>query len=331
MNAKRWFALLAAAVLLIVSLGAQTAFSLWNTVSNQAQNQQNQENIVKRGSSDNRIAMLDVEGTIQSSSGSGAFSGEGYNHEEFLSNLEEAGSSADVDGIIINVNSPGGGVVESDEIHDAVVEVQEEENKPVYVSMGNTAASGGYYLAAPADKIVAHSATITGSIGVIMSSLNYSELAENLGIDSVNITSGEFKDIGSPTEEVTEEDREIMQGIVDDMYEDFLQVVIDGRGFSEEKARNLADGRIYTGEQAEENGLIDELGTTEDTISMMEEDLELGDATVERYTSDGFSWQSLLQNTVQGMFISDEKLLGLQELLKSVGSASPRPMYLYEG
>jgi protease-4 len=236
-----------------------------------------------------------------------------------------------VDGIIINVNSPGGGVVESDEIHDTVVEVQEEENKPVYVSMGNTAASGGYYLAAPADKIVAHSATITGSIGVIMSSLNYSELAENLGIEGVNITSGEFKDMGSPTEEVTEEEEEIMQGIVDDMYEDFLQVVIDGRGFSEDEARDLADGRIYTGEQAEENGLVDELGTSEDTIAMMEEDLELGDATVERYTSDGFSWQSLLQNSVQGLFISDEKLLGLQELLKSVGSDSPRPMYLYEG
>src|SRR5690625_7257568 len=117
--------------------------------------------------------------------------------------LDQSGIDESVDGIILKVNTPGGGVVESAEIHDKVVEIRKETEKPIYVSMGNTAASGGYYVSAPADKIVAHPATLTGSIGVIMESINFAELADQVGIDFKTIKSGEFKDIMSSSREMT--------------------------------------------------------------------------------------------------------------------------------
>src|SRR5699024_9909904 len=153
----------------------------------------------------------------------------------------------------------GGGVVESAEIHDKIAEVREKYHKPVYISMGNMAASGGYYISAPADKILAQPATITGSIGVIMESLNFAQLAEDLGIDINTFTSGEYKDIMSATRPMRDDEREILQEIVDDMYDDFVQVIVDGRGMTDSEVRELADGRIYTGKQAAELDLIDGL------------------------------------------------------------------------
>src|SRR5699024_7552443 len=223
-----------------------------------------QEKVVEEGTG-KKIAIVELDGVIQDTSTASVLNSGGYNHDRFLKKLEHVGEDRSVSGVVLRVNSPGGGVVESDEIHEKIVEIREEHNKPVYVSMGNTAASGGYYVSAPANKIVAHSATLTGSIGVIMQSYNFTELADKLGIDMNTIKSGEFKDIMSSTRKMTDEERDILQTMIDDMYADFVQVIVDGRDMSESKVRELGDGRVYTGQQAADNGLVDGLGTLEDT------------------------------------------------------------------
>src|SRR5690625_6292454 len=124
--------------------------------------------------------------------------------------LDQSGIDERVDGIILKVNTPGGRVIESAEIHDKVVEIRKETEKPIYVSMGNTAASGGYYVSAPADKIVAHPATLTGSIGVIMESINFAELADQVGIDFKTINRREYTDIMSSLSELTNDDDEFL-------------------------------------------------------------------------------------------------------------------------
>src|SRR5690606_28821455 len=230
------------------------------------------------------------------------------------------------DGIILRVNTPGGGVVESAEVHDKIVEIQEQYEKPIYVSMGNTAASGGYYIAAPADKIVAHSATLTGSIGVIMQGYNLAGLTEKLGVDVNTIKSGKHKDIMSTFREMTDEERALLQEMIDDMYGEFVQVIVDGREMSEAKVRELGDGRVYTGNQAKENGLVDELGSLDDTIALMKKDYELDNATVVKYNKP-LGFEQLLGMSVQNFVGKDQELMSVLEIVKE--SNTPRAMYLY--
>ncbi|GAB3061097.1 signal peptide peptidase SppA [Virgibacillus ainsalahensis] len=327
MNSKRWIALVIAVVLFVVSIGFQAVSSIFTSNFNEMLNfQENpfEEKVVEEGSATNKIAVLNLDGVIQDTT-TGAFSTGAYNHERFLEMIEEAGKDRNVSGIILRVNTPGGGVVESAEIHDKIVEVQEEYEKPVYISMGNTAASGGYYIAAPANKIVAHPATLTGSIGVIMESINFAEFADDLGVDFNTITSGEFKDIMSASREMTDEERDILQTMIDDMYGDFVDVIAEGREMSEDRVRELGDGRVYTGSQAHELDLVDELGSLDDTIAFMKEDYDLGNAQVVEYKSGiGFT---LLGSSMKNMFDNNTELNGVVELLRQ--SNAPRAMYLY--
>ncbi len=132
------------------------------------------------------------------------------------------------------MNSPGGGVVESAEIHDKILDIKKVK-KPVYVSMGSMAASGGYYISAPADKIYASPETMTGSLGVIMHGYNYEKLAKKYGVEFETIKSGPHKDIMSPTREMTGEEREILQNMINNSYDQFVKVIADGRGMTERK------------------------------------------------------------------------------------------------
>src|SRR5699024_8664392 len=204
--------------------------------------------------------------------------------------------------------------------------IQEETEKPVYVSMGNTAASGGYYVAAPADKIVANPATLTGSIGVIMESINFAELADEYGIDFNTIKSGEYKDIMSSSRKMKDEEKEILQTMIDELYDEFVQVIVDGRGMPESKVRKLGDGRVYTGKQAKENNLVDELGTLEDTVALMEEDHDLKGASVIEYET-SYNFKQLIGASAQSMFKSDGRLSGIMDQIRN--SDGPRAMYLY--
>ncbi|MBP1970106.1 protease-4 [Virgibacillus natechei] len=329
MNKKRWFALLAVAVLIIFSLGFRMVTSAVTADFDELFNVPDSEfgqDVIEEGAPNNKIAVVNLNGIIQQDDVSPLMNTGAYNHDRFLKMLDEAAEDNTVNGIIVRVNTPGGGVVESAEIHDKIVSIQEEQEKPVYVSMGNTAASGGYYIAAPADKIVAHEATMTGSIGVIMESFNFAEFADEHGIDFNTITSGEYKDIMSASREMTDDEREILQEMIDDLHGDFVQVIVDGREMSESEVRDVSDGRIYTGSQAQEVDLVDELGSMDDTIAMMKEDYDLNDASVIEYQS-GFGLNQFLGGTVQNMFDTETDIMGIKDLLRQ--SNAPRAMYLY--
>jgi protease-4 len=171
--------------------------------------------------------------------------------------------------VVIRVDSPGGGVGPSQEIYTEIERLAAE--KPVVVSMGSVAASGGYYVAAPAQRIVANPGTITGSIGVIMNFTNYQDLLDKIGLKSNVITSGKHKDIGSSVRPMTDEDRAILQGLIDDVHQQFVAAVAKGRKLEIDVTSKLADGRVFTGRQAQAIGLVDDLGNFQDAVTIAAE------------------------------------------------------------
>ncbi len=177
--------------------------------------------------------------------------------------LERAAALPTVKAVVVRVNSPGGGVVASDEIYHALLDFE----KPVVIWMGDMAASGGYYISCGGDYVFAHPDTLTGSIGVISQFLNAEELMEKIGVDAVVITSGPSKDIGSLFREMTEEEKALWKTIIDEVYEGFVEIVAEARDLPLEDVRDLADGRVYTGRQALELGLVDEVGTSDDAVA----------------------------------------------------------------
>jgi protease-4 len=168
--------------------------------------------------------------------------------------------------VVVFINSPGGGVAASQALYEAVLQVR--EHKPVVASMGSVAASGGYYVACAADSIMAENGTITGSIGVIASYLRTEELYEKIGLDRTVIKSGRYKDVGSPHRKITEEEKAYLQEVLDSVYDQFLRAVSDGREMPMATVMGLAEGRIYTGEQAQDAGLIDYIGSYQDAVNM---------------------------------------------------------------
>lgn len=329
MSGKRWMALIIAFTLFILSTitqlttGGDAAEDADQLLS---QEQAFKEKVIEKGMGNSKIAILNLEGIIQDTGEVPFMSSLAYNHKKFLKMIEKAGKDPTVEGIILRVNSPGGGVVESAEIHDKLLEISENYDKPIYASMGGMAASGGYYVSAPADKIIAHPATLTGSIGVIMESINFSELADDIGIDFNTITSGEYKDIMSPSRPMTEDEEKILQSMIDDLYEDFVQVIVDGRDMSVDKVKELGDGRIYTGKQAMEADLVDELGSLDDTIMLMKEDHNLDNARVIEYEI-GFGLGQLLNFSAKNILQSNNELLNVLNVLRETDG--PRAMYLY--
>jgi len=168
--------------------------------------------------------------------------------------------------IVVRVDSPGGAVAPTQEIF---AEIQRsKKKKPFIASMGSIAASGGYYIAAACDTIVANPGTLTGSIGVIMQLSNVEELMKKIGVKGYNVKSGANKDIGSPFQPLSAEGKEILQSLVDNVHGQFVAAVAQGRGLDEARVRKLADGRIYSGAQAKDLGLVDQFGTLEDAIEL---------------------------------------------------------------
>lgn len=243
-----------------------------------------------------------------------------------MQQLEQVRNDDYIQGVLLYVNSPGGGVMESAQIRDKILQIQKERNIPFYVSMGSMAASGGYYISAPADKIFASKETLTGSLGVIMQGYDYSELMKKLGVSDNTIKSGEYKDIMSGTRPMTEDEKKIMQSMIDDSYNEFVKVVAQGRGMTVEQVRKIADGRIYDGRQAKENGLIDEFGYQEDALEALKKEQGLADATVIQYdTPENFSSLfSVAAQKISGQNADISQLIKLTGTLKA-----PRMMYLY--
>lgn len=212
------------------------------------------------------VALIRVEGVIVPGEApppspfgggvSGAYS------QTIIQQLKDADADDDVRAIVLFVDSPGGSVFASDEIQLQIKAIE----KPIITAMGSLAASGGYYVAAPTDEIWASPHTLTCSIGVISQFLNLDDFADEYGVTTITVKSGKFKDTGNPFREFTEDDRELWQALIDEAYSAFVQVVADGRAMTEDEVRAIADGRICSGQQAQEMGLVDNLGYLPDAI-----------------------------------------------------------------
>ncbi|MDH7577100.1 MAG: signal peptide peptidase SppA [Bacillota bacterium] len=193
--------------------------------------------------------------------------GTGSSTEQTLRDLERAEKDRSIRAVVIRINSPGGSAAASQELHAQVQRVK-KAGKKVVASFGDIAASGGYYTGVAADKIVADPATITGSIGVIATVPNLQELYRKIGYRETTFKSGPHKDMLSPSRPPTPEEEKIMEGLINDTYEQFVRAVSEGRKLPLEQVRSLADGRIYTGAQARELGLVDELGGLRDAVRL---------------------------------------------------------------
>lgn len=333
MNKKRWMAIVIAAVLLAFSIGINAVMSLFTSnflsdldSSLMAQDEQ-METVLEDGDTQKRIAYLEVNGAIQDLGSDTLLQTVGYDHQAFLQQLDAVLADQTVAGIVLKVDSPGGGVVESAEIYDKLIEIKKTRNIPIYVSMGSLAASGGYYIAAPADKIIAHKETITGSIGVIMQSLNYKDLADDLGVKYETFKSGAHKDMLSPTRDVTKEERAMLQEMINESYEEFVDVIEAGRGMSEADVKKVADGRILSATQAKRAGLVDEIANTEDAIMQLRTDFDLKDAELFEYASGMEDWKSLLGVKINSWFgpsLEEQMLVKLMTDYRT-----PKMMYLY--
>ncbi len=254
---KRWIA--AAAILGVVILSL--AVALW----------QGPGMGVERSASGGEVALVRVEGPIVSGSGGGSlFGGAMTGSDDIVEHLDRAAEDPAIKAVVLRVNSPGGSVVASWEIGEAIKRVQ-AAGKPVVVSMGETAASGGYWIAAGADRIIASPHTLTGSIGVILQVQNLSELYTKIGYKTDTFKSGPYKDTGDPARDLTDEERVMLQQMVNRTFEAFVQVVAEGRGMSREQVLRVADGRVITGQEALALGLVDELGDLKRAVQVSAE------------------------------------------------------------
>jgi len=200
-----------------------------------------------------KVALVKIEGIILDS-------------EKVIEELKDYAKNPSIKAVVLRIESPGGAVAAAQEIYKEITKLKMK--KKVVVSMGSVAASGGYYIACPADKIVANAGSITGSIGVIMEIPNFGGLLKKIGVETQVIKSGKHKDIASVFKSMTDEEKKILQSVLDDVHEQFIRAVSEGRGMKYEESKKLADGRIFTGKKAKELGLVDVLGNLEDAIRL---------------------------------------------------------------
>ena len=235
------------------------------------------------GEGSDQIAVIPVEGLISAADSGVAGNVPSTTPEGMRDALLQAEEDESVKAVILEINSPGGGVTASDQMHQEILDFKESSKKPVMASMGGTAASGGYYIATAADEILAGETTLTGSLGVILQLPNLTETADKIGFKQNVIKSGEFKDMGSQFRDITPQERKIFQEIVDENYDEFVKVIVEGRDLPEKQVRELADGRIYSGKQAEDLGLVDNIGDLQTAADNARESANIDEATVVRY------------------------------------------------
>ena len=274
-----------------------------------------------------KIAVISLSGTI-TTEGSSLLSGSTITPELVRDYLTKVEKNKAVKAIVFYIDSPGGEIEPCQEI---LMEIERiKETMPIVVSMGGTAASGGYYISTQADKIVALPTTMTGSIGVIYSVINIEGLLEKLGIQIEIFKGGKYKDMYWGFRELTPEEEEIMQGMVDEYYEQFIDVVAEGRGLSKGEVRNLATGQIYTGTEAQELGLVDELGDLDTAIDLAAELADIETPIVEYYQPPRLTLWSLLgladaiKTRISGLSAQDIILLEI------LNYNYRQPLFLYQ-
>ena len=319
-NAKRWIALGITLLVFVISAFAKdkqdqmeegirdkyikdiTSFSNYT------------EEVYKGTNSKEKIKIVDVDGVIQSNDA----------NDFVVEELKKAKEDPLVKGVILRVNSPGGSVYASEKIANQIKALKEAE-KPVYTVMEEMAASGGYYISAPTDRIYASNETWTGSIGVIIQSKSLQGLFEKYGIKEQNITTGKMKDAGSVGRDMNDEEKAYFQGLVDSAFDRFVQIVAEGRGLSEREVRKIADGRVYDGSQALDIGLVDKIGDLDLAISEMASENGLQDPMVIENNDMMSSFNSLFSKAMDLKKESSD----LAILDKMIKENDMKPMYLY--
>lgn len=278
------------------------------------------------GTGDAKVLMIELSGLISAQSDGGLIE-----QPNLVARLKEelalAAKDPEIAAIVLRINSPGGTVTASDIMWHEVKQLKEKRKIPVIASIMDVGASGGYYVAAAADKIVVHPSTVTGSIGVIMLTMNANGLMEKIGLHAQAVTSGPKKDMGSPFRPMTEEERAIFQAVIDSFYDRFLTVVKEGRpNLSADQVRKLADGRIYSGEQAKAFGLVDAVGYLDDAIDMAKQQAGVKEARLVIYRRAGEYRPNIYARLLQpapGLSALNFDLMGL------VRSGTPQFMYLW--
>jgi protease IV len=247
-----------------------------------------------------RIAVVDLDGVILSP-------------QPVVGQLKKFGDDSSIKAIILHVNSPGGGVAASEEIYREVKRLRSEKKKKVVVSIETVGASGAYYVASASDKIFADQGSIVGSIGVIAEWMNYGDLLKWAKLKNVVIKTGEFKDTGNPARDLTPAEQAYMQSLIDNMFGQFIKAVADGRGLKYEDVKSFANGKVWTGEQAQEMKLIDSVGDFETAVADTAKSVGIkGEPTLVRPDKDRRTLMDLLMGDVSQYLPSREKMLEQQ-------------------
>jgi protease-4 len=299
-----------AVVLILVTAGGPTAPAVYD------------EEYVA-GDGPDKIVVVPVQGTIAPADDSLGGTQPTVTPEGLADALRQAGQDPTAAAVVLEINSPGGGVTASDEMHQSVLDFKKNTGKPVVVSMGDVAASGGYYISTAADRIVAYETTLTGSLGVIIPLNNFAEAADKYGIKQVVIKSGKYKDMGSSFREMKPDEREIFQSIVDEEYSEFVDVISEGRGIPEARVREIADGRVYSGIQAKKLGLVDSFGGLDEASATAGNLAGTSDTTVVRYVQQPSFTDTLLARLTPGEPQAEQ-------IMDAAGlNLEPKPYYLY--
>lgn len=320
-NAKRWIAVGLAVLVLVASMfmkdtSEQKEAKGLSYLKDLGKSQLFDQEVIQGTNPSQKIRKISLEGVIQ-----------GDDNSQFvIDQLKEAADDPTTKGVILAVNSPGGSVYVSEQIAKEIKNIKEKDI-PVYSVMEEMAASGGYYVSAPTDRIYASNETLTGSIGVIMQMYSLEGLFDKYGIKEQNITSGKMKDAGSPGRNLSAEEKKYFQDLIDSAYKRFVKLVSEGRNMSEEEVKKIADGRVYDGDQALKNGLVDKIGDLDMAIDDMAAENGLTDPVVLSESNLQKSFMSFFQK-------ADDFRKGSSDLAvikEFMDKNTLSPMYLYGG
>jgi protease IV len=278
------------------------------------------------GSGKPKVLLLEVSGVISSQDEDGLAPSTNM-IARIKEQLTRATQDDAVKAVVLRINTPGGTVTASDIIHHELKTFKSNRKVPIIASIMDVGASGGYYIAAAADSVLAHPSSVTGSIGVIMLTMNAKGLLEKVGVEATAVISGPRKDMGSPFRTMTADERAIFQSVIDSFYQRFLSVVQEGRPqLQMETIKKLADGRIYTGDQAKAAGLVDDIGYLEDAVELAKKKAGLTEARVVTYRRPGE-----YKNNIYSKILAPGPLasLGNLDLLSFVRGGAPQFMYLW--